>query len=119
MPSRPSKDVLNTLAMNESQCIGTFPGLFKDIDSTVALGSFALNPAGDLGPLQVKLKDGQVRFLNLPCRCFGARSNCRILIMRTNQLYILNPERKEPLSPELLDVRNGTQASHIQTSSSR
>ena len=54
-----SQELLKSLVLNESQCAGNFPGLFEDINTTIALGPFTLKPSGDGGPLQLRLQDGQ------------------------------------------------------------
>ncbi len=56
----PFRPVLNSLHLDEETCNAVFPGLTKDIDDMVALGPFKLKQARDMGPLQAKLKDGQV-----------------------------------------------------------
>lgn len=59
---RPSRGVFDTLNLSEEQCNVTFPGLTDDIDRTIARGPFTLKQTtGALGPLQARIKDGQVR----------------------------------------------------------
>lgn len=59
--SGPSSDVYQSLRLSERECKVTFPDLTKDLDATVALGSFTLKQAHGAGPLQARIKDGQVR----------------------------------------------------------
>lgn len=54
-----SQESLSSLVLNERQCAGKFPGLFEDINTTIALGPFTLKPSGEAGPLQLRLQDGQ------------------------------------------------------------
>lgn len=62
--NRPSRDVFSNLRLTEEQCDATFPGLTGDIDRTVALGPFTLKPPSKtMGPLQARIKDGQVSIL--------------------------------------------------------
>jgi len=58
----PPKQTLLSLSLDEATCDKVFPGLSKDIDDTVALGPFSLKQARNMGPLQIRLKDGQVGF---------------------------------------------------------
>jgi len=60
-PRHPSTSLLNSLGLDEDQCHAAFPGLTRDINRTVELGPFALKQARNFGPLQARLKDGQVR----------------------------------------------------------
>jgi hypothetical protein len=53
--------ILNNLSLDEEQCKAYFPGLTKEIDDVVAKGPFQVKQTGDLGPLQGRIKDGQVR----------------------------------------------------------
>ncbi|KAH8892445.1 hypothetical protein GQ53DRAFT_793814 [Thozetella sp. PMI_491] len=76
------KELLNSLNLDEGQCADIFPSLTRDIHDTVGLGPFDLKPVDELGPLQVRLKNGQ--------------------------LYIINPKRTEPLPPEILDAQTAT-----------
>jgi len=77
------KKLFQALNLNERQCEATFPGLTKDIQDSVALGAFPLKQARDMGPLQARIKDGQ--------------------------LYILHWEDKEILADNFLDVRRPAQ----------
>ncbi len=54
------KKVLQSLNLNENQCAEAFPELNTDVNRTVGFGPFNLKPVGDLGPLQVRLKAGNV-----------------------------------------------------------
>ncbi|TGJ83824.1 hypothetical protein E0Z10_g4972 [Xylaria hypoxylon] len=74
-----SSDVFQFLNLNEQQCKATFPDLTKDLDATIALGPFTLEQAQGTGPLQARVKDGQ--------------------------LYIIHSEDTYALSPELLQTR--------------
>jgi hypothetical protein len=56
-----SPAILNNLSLDEEQCKAYFPGLTKEIDDVVAKGPFQVKQTGDLGPLQGRIKDGQVR----------------------------------------------------------
>jgi predicted ester cyclase len=53
--------VLNNLSLDEEQCNAYFPGLTKEIDDVVAEGPFVVKQTGDMGPLQGRIKNGQVR----------------------------------------------------------
>ena len=59
-PRHPSRHLLNSLSLDEDQCNAAFPGLTDDVNKTVALGAFPLKQARNFGPLQARLKDGQV-----------------------------------------------------------
>jgi hypothetical protein len=65
-PSLPSPDVFRSLNLDERECKATFPDLTKDLDATVALGPFTLKQAHGKGPLQARIKDGQVSISNGP-----------------------------------------------------
>lgn len=71
-------ELLNNLSLNEGQCNAAFPGLTKDIDDAVAQGPFQVKQIGDLGPVQARIKDGQ--------------------------LHIIYAQRKSDLSREMLNV---------------
>ncbi len=58
--AHPGDRALEALNLDESQCDARFPGLTEDIDRMVALGPFKLKQARDQGPLQARIKDGQV-----------------------------------------------------------
>jgi hypothetical protein len=58
---RLTPELLNNLSLHEDECNAAFPGLTKDIDDTVGAGPFTVKQAGELGPLQGRIKDGQVR----------------------------------------------------------
>jgi hypothetical protein len=62
--------VLNNLSLDEEQCNAYFPGLTKEIDDVVAEGPFVVKQTGDMGPLQGRIKNGQVR--SLPAFATGA-----------------------------------------------
>jgi len=60
---KPSKKIdLQSLKLNERQCNATFPGLTMALDGVLALGPFDLSSAGEIGPLQVRIKDGRVGY---------------------------------------------------------
>jgi len=52
--------LLDNLSLGEDECKAAFPGLTKEIDDTVAKGPFTVKRIGQLGPLQGRIKDGQV-----------------------------------------------------------
>jgi hypothetical protein len=52
-----SRTLLN---LSRGQCRLAFPGLERDIDDAVRLGPFDLQPAGQLGPVQVRIRNGKV-----------------------------------------------------------
>ncbi|KAI0533182.1 glycosyl transferase family 90-domain-containing protein [Xylaria digitata] len=80
IPADPSpSDLFQFLNLNEQQCKATFPDLTQDLDATVALGPFTLKRAQGTGPLQARIKDGQ--------------------------LYIIHSGDADGLSPELLQAR--------------
>lgn len=54
-------ELLTNLSLDEEQCKAAFPGLTKEIDDAVAEGPFTLKQTGDSGPLQGRIKNGQVR----------------------------------------------------------
>ena len=57
----PSRQFTNSLNLTVAQCSAAFPNLTADIDRTVGLGPFTLTQAtGNMGPLQARIKDGQV-----------------------------------------------------------
>jgi hypothetical protein len=60
---QPPGDLFSSLGLTTEQCDTTFPLLTKDIRETVALGPFDLKPAGNGGLLQVRILNGQARFL--------------------------------------------------------
>ncbi|CAK7199652.1 hypothetical protein SEUCBS139899_002335 [Sporothrix eucalyptigena] len=74
-----SSTSFDNLGMTEGECRATFPGLIDPIDEKVLLRPFSLQPANDLGPLQARVKDGQLR--------------------------VVAAEKKGLLPPELLDAR--------------
>lgn len=49
----------DTLSLDEGDCSRTFPGLTKEVDDAVSLGSFQL-PFSDGAVLQAKIESGQV-----------------------------------------------------------
>ncbi|KAI8627166.1 glycosyl transferase family 90-domain-containing protein [Xylariaceae sp. FL1651] len=77
--NRPPPDAYRFLNFTQEQCETAFPNLTSDIEATVSLGPFALKQAQDTGPLQARVKDGQ--------------------------LYILYSEGQGALTPELLQQR--------------
>ncbi|KAI8949438.1 glycosyl transferase family 90-domain-containing protein [Xylaria longipes] len=74
-----SSDVHQSLNLSEQECKAAFPDLTQDLEATVALGPFTLKQVHGAGPLQARLKDGQ--------------------------LYIIHAENRDSLSPELLQAR--------------
>ncbi|KAB5571749.1 hypothetical protein GE09DRAFT_1200754 [Coniochaeta sp. 2T2.1] len=78
----PLQDQHASLDLTTEQCESTFPGLTKDIQNTVALGPFEIQPSGTDGPLQVRIKDGKI--------------------------LVYQPGRIETLSTELLDAQTAT-----------
>ncbi|KAI1349777.1 glycosyl transferase family 90-domain-containing protein [Xylaria sp. FL0043] len=71
--------IYHVLNLSEQECKDVFPDLTKDLDATVALGPFKLKQAHGTGPLQARIKDGQ--------------------------LYIIHAEDKDTLSSELLQAQ--------------
>jgi len=61
------QELLRNLSLDEDQCNAAFPGLTKEIDDAVAEGPFTLKQTGDSGPLQARIKDGQVRIVICQC----------------------------------------------------
>src|SRR4051812_35359494 len=53
-------ELLRNLSLDEAQCNAAFPGLTNEIDDAVALGPFTLKQTGDSGPMQGRIKDGQL-----------------------------------------------------------
>lgn len=82
LSSSPSSSLFDNLGMTEAQCRTTFPGLMDPIDEQVRRGPFPLQAASDLGPLQARVRDGQVR--------------------------VVAAEKRSLLPPELLDARVAT-----------
>ncbi|KAK0644490.1 glycosyl transferase family 90-domain-containing protein [Cercophora newfieldiana] len=83
-PSRPSSirltpELLNNLSLREDECKAAFLGLTKEIDDTVAKGPFTIKKSGHLGPVQGRIKDGQ--------------------------LYIIHAQRRSDLSQDMLNAR--------------
>ncbi|KAB5554883.1 glycosyl transferase family 90-domain-containing protein [Coniochaeta sp. 2T2.1] len=72
-------ELLNNLSLDEEHCNAAFPGLTKEIDDAVAQGPFTLKQKGDSGPVQGRIKDGQ--------------------------LYIIHAQRRADLSTEMLNSR--------------
>lgn len=66
---RHSQSLLDSLDLDEEQCETSFPWLSKDVDDMIALGPFKLKQAGDGGPVQARIKDGQVR-ISFRCTTF-------------------------------------------------
>ncbi|KAK3381274.1 glycosyl transferase family 90-domain-containing protein [Podospora didyma] len=77
--ARPPPEILENLSLTEDQCDAAFPGLTKEIDDVVSKGPFTVKQSGDLGPLQGRIKDGQI--------------------------YILHAQRKSDLSQEMVNSR--------------
>ncbi|KAH6617307.1 glycosyl transferase family 90-domain-containing protein [Chaetomium tenue] len=75
-------EVLNNLSLDEGQCNAYFPGLTKEIDEVVAEGPFPVKQTGDMGPLQGRIKDGQI--------------------------HIIHAQRKSDLSQEMLNSRTAS-----------
>ncbi|KAL2016380.1 hypothetical protein VTK56DRAFT_3802 [Thermocarpiscus australiensis] len=73
---------LNNLSLTEDECNAAFPGLTKPIDDAVAEGPFTVKQTGDLGPLQGRIKDGQI--------------------------YIIHAQRRSDLSQEMLNSRTAS-----------
>lgn len=67
----PPSELLNNLSLGEDECDAAFPGLTKEIDDTVAEGPFRVKQTGDGGPVQGRIRDGQV------C-CFSVATQCTI-----------------------------------------
>lgn len=64
----PPAELLSNRSLDEAQCRAAFPGLTREIDDAVAEGPFVVKQTGDLGPLQGRIKDGQVSaFVRLFC----------------------------------------------------
>ncbi|KAK5661650.1 hypothetical protein OQA88_9750 [Cercophora sp. LCS_1] len=79
-PSIPlTPELLNDLSLGEARCSAAFPGLTKEVDGAVAQGPFNVKPHGDTGPVQGRIKDGQ--------------------------LYIIHAQRKADLSRDMLNSR--------------
>ncbi|KAK3331920.1 hypothetical protein B0T19DRAFT_397740 [Cercophora scortea] len=76
---RLSSKILDNLSLDEGECNAAFPGLTKEIDDIVAVGPFKVKNMGDFGPLQGRIKDGQI--------------------------HILHSQRKRDLSQEMLNSR--------------
>ncbi|AEO59270.1 hypothetical protein MYCTH_2307437 [Thermothelomyces thermophilus ATCC 42464] len=57
-------EILNNLSLDEAQCNAYFPGLTKEIDDAVAEGPFQVKQMGDMGPLQGRIKDGQISIIH-------------------------------------------------------
>ncbi|KAK4159335.1 lactation elevated protein 1 [Cladorrhinum sp. PSN259] len=57
-------ELLNNLSLDEHQCDAAFPGLTKEIDDVVSQGSFVVKQTGDLGPLQGRIKNGQIEIIH-------------------------------------------------------
>ncbi|KAI0202786.1 glycosyl transferase family 90-domain-containing protein [Astrocystis sublimbata] len=74
-----SSNIYHLLNLTEAECRITFPDLTTDLDAMVALGPFTLQKSHGTGPLQARIKDGE--------------------------LYIIHAENINALSPELLQAR--------------
>lgn len=70
--------LLNNLSLDGETCRATFPGLMKEIDDTVAKGPFKVKRSSDLGPMQVRIREGRI--------------------------YVLHAQRKRDLSREMVNV---------------
>ncbi|KAK4152116.1 AFG1-like ATPase-domain-containing protein [Chaetomidium leptoderma] len=81
-PPPPPAEILNSLSLGEEQCDAYFPGLTKEIDNVVAEGPFQVKQTGDTGPLQGRIKDGQI--------------------------YIIHAQRKSDLSQEMMNSRTAS-----------
>lgn len=92
-------ELLNNLSLDEEQCNAAFPGLTKEIEDTVAEGPFQVKQTGDLGPLQGRIKDGQVGGL-YPLLVFGMCLTAHL----AGQIYIIHAQRKSDLSREMVNV---------------
>lgn len=71
-------EILNNLFLDAETCRATFPGLMKEIDDTVAKGPFKVKRSSDLGPMQVRIRDGKI--------------------------YVVHAQRKRDLSREMVNV---------------
>ncbi|KAH6842529.1 glycosyl transferase family 90-domain-containing protein [Chaetomium sp. MPI-CAGE-AT-0009] len=60
----PPPEILNNLSLDEHQCNAYFPGLTKEIDDVVAEGPFQVKQTGDMGPLQGRIKNGQIHIIH-------------------------------------------------------
>ncbi|KAK3900443.1 AFG1-like ATPase-domain-containing protein [Staphylotrichum tortipilum] len=78
----PSSKVLSNRSLDEAQCNAYFPGLTAEIDRAVSEGPFDVKQSGNLGPLQGRIRDGQI--------------------------YILHAQRKADLSREMLNSRTAS-----------
>ncbi|EGO54481.1 hypothetical protein NEUTE1DRAFT_124720 [Neurospora tetrasperma FGSC 2508] len=72
-------EISNNLSLDAETCRTTFPGLMKEIDDTVAKGPFKVKRSSDLGPMQVRIRDGK--------------------------MYVLHAQRKRDLSREMVNSR--------------
>ncbi|KAK3503639.1 hypothetical protein B0T13DRAFT_493375 [Neurospora crassa] len=72
-------EILNNLFLDAETCRATFPGLMKEIDDAVAKGPFKVKRSSDLGPMQVRIRDGKI--------------------------YVLHAQRKRDLSREMVNSR--------------
>ncbi|RPA88092.1 hypothetical protein BJ508DRAFT_409990 [Ascobolus immersus RN42] len=61
----PSKEALQDLSMTEKQCLATFPGLTKELESAKSLGNFryAKLPEDTIGLIQGRIKDNRLYLL--------------------------------------------------------
>ncbi|KAK3937904.1 lactation elevated protein 1 [Diplogelasinospora grovesii] len=57
-------ETLNNLSLTEDQCNTAFPGLTTQIDEVVAQGPFKVKQTGDMGPLQGRIKNGQITVIH-------------------------------------------------------
>ncbi|KAK3350166.1 glycosyl transferase family 90-domain-containing protein [Lasiosphaeria hispida] len=60
----PPSELLNNLSLGEDECDAAFPGLTKEIDDTVAEGPFRVKQTGDGGPVQGRIRDGQITIIH-------------------------------------------------------
>ncbi|KAL2198217.1 glycosyl transferase family 90-domain-containing protein [Corynascus similis CBS 632.67] len=78
----PPPEILNNLSLDEAQCNAYFPGLTKEIDDAVAEGPFQVKQTSHMGPLQGRIKDGQI--------------------------YITHAQRKVDISREMMNSRTAS-----------
>ncbi|KAI0973599.1 glycosyl transferase family 90-domain-containing protein [Xylaria arbuscula] len=56
----PTQETYHALSLSERECNAIFPDLTRDLEETIALGPFTLKQAHGPGPLQARVKDGQL-----------------------------------------------------------
>ncbi|OIW29052.1 hypothetical protein CONLIGDRAFT_645192 [Coniochaeta ligniaria NRRL 30616] len=96
-----SPDLLRNLSLDVEQCNAAFPGLTKEIDDAVAQGPFTLKQTGDSGPLQGRIKDGQVRRNQMPPLSISNIGHADSQL----QLSIIHAQRRADLSTEMINSR--------------